>query len=88
MIEVVRTAESAEADWVEAELHELVLDYDRVVVSPEQAEFPLPALCRDGQVVSGREALIAALRELEALAEAWRRFQGDSCYVDDDGECV
>lgn len=88
MIEVIRAAESAEADWVEAELRELVLGYERVVVALGEVDFPLPAIRQDGRLVSGREGLLQALKELELMAEAWRRFQSDACYVDDEGECL
>jgi hypothetical protein len=87
LIELWRAKNSQEADWVEAGLKELVLGYDRIVTEAETAfGLPLPVLRHDGRLVSGSAALQAYLVELEDLAEAWRRFQGDSCYVDEKGE--
>jgi hypothetical protein len=92
MIEVYRQAESLEADWVEAGLRELVLGYRRVVVEePGQApelggDVALPAVRHDGRVISGRQALLAYLQELERFTADWRKFQGDACYIDEDGE--
>ena len=82
MIELWRARESQEADWVEAGLKELVLGYERVVTD-EQSAFglSLPVLRHDERLVSGSAALQAYLVELEELAEAWRRFQSDSCYA-------
>ncbi len=86
MIELFRNEHDPEADWVEAALRELVLEYRRVVVPPGEAgDMTLPALRQDDRISAGKQALLAHLGELEELAEAWRRFQSDSCYVDNDG---
>lgn len=90
MITLYREACSPEADWVEAELREMTLAYDRQVLTPQQAAqqfdgLALPIL-RDGErLASGREALLRFLRHLEQFAVQWRMFQSDACYVDDDG---
>ena len=92
MIEVFREEESAQADWIEAELHEMVLGYKRVVITPEQArqmlgrQHTLPAIKKGERITSGKDALMVLLIELEGLAREWRAFQGDWCYVDDKGE--
>ena len=92
MIEVFREAESSQGDWVEAELKEMVLGYERVVTTPEAARqilgpsHSLPALKNGDRIASGQEGLMAYLKELESLAREWRAFQGDWCYVDDQGE--
>ena len=92
MIEVFREAESAQGDWIEAELREMVLGYDRVVTTPEAArlvlgpQHSLPAIKNGERIASGKEELMAYLKELEKFAHQWRAFQGDWCYVDDQGE--
>jgi hypothetical protein len=87
MIELFRKEHDPEADWVEASLRELVLDYHRVVVPPGEAgDMALPALRHDDRLISGKQALLDLLGELEELAESWRRFQSDSCYIDNDGD--
>ncbi|MEJ5224688.1 MAG: hypothetical protein WHV44_09555 [Anaerolineales bacterium] len=90
MLTLYREAHSPEADWVEAELRDMTLAYDRQVLTPLQAAqqfggMSLPIL-RDGErMASGREALLGFLRDLAQFAAQWRMFQSDACYVDDDG---
>lgn len=87
MIEIIRREQDPDADWVEAGLKELVLGYKRTLVSePPLPDQTLPLLRHDARLYQGREGLLAGLRDLERLADAWRRFQSDACYVDDDGE--
>jgi hypothetical protein len=92
MIEVFREEESPQGDWIEAELREMVLGYERVVTSPEEAlhvlgaQHSLPAIKNGERIASGKGDLMIYLKELEALAHQWRAFQGDWCYVDDQGE--
>ena len=92
MIEVYREAESEQGDWVEAELRDMVLGYERVITTSEDArralglQRSLPAIKNSERIASGKDELIAYLKELEGLAHEWRAFQGDWCYVDDQGE--
>ena len=92
MIEVFREEESAQGDWIEAGLHEMVLGYERVITTPEKVrhvlgpQHSLPAIKNGDRIASGKGELIACLKELEGLAREWRAFQGDWCYVDDQGE--
>lgn len=92
MIEVFREAESAQGDWVEAELRDILLGYERVITTPEAArqalgpEHSLPAIKNNERIASGKEGLMAYLKELEVFANEWRAFQGDWCYVDDQGD--
>ena len=89
MIELYREQTSPEADWVEAELKDMVLGYALHIITP--AEMPealktatLPVL-RDGEkMASGRDDLMTYLKELEKFAEEWRLFQSDSCYIRED----
>ncbi len=84
MIELWRAKVSQEADGVEAGLKELVLGYERVETEADAAfGLPLPVLRHDEHLVSGSAALQAYLEELEKLAEAWRLFQSDACYIDE-----
>lgn len=91
MIKLYREADSPQADTIEAEFRELVLGYDRVVIEgSEAAELfgqgkALPVLTDNERVVSG-EGIPAYLKELAKLWRDWQLFQGDYCYVDDDGE--
>lgn len=92
MIEVFREEESEQGDWVEAELRELLLGYERVITTPERARqalgqgHSLPAIKNGERVASGKEQLMIYIKELENFAREWRAFQGDWCYVDDNGE--
>lgn len=86
MIELIRREHDPEADWVEAGLRELVLGYRRTVLSDAGAgKLSLPVLRHGEQVYQGRQGLLDGLHALERLAEDWRRFQSDACYVDEDG---
>jgi hypothetical protein len=92
MIEVFRTTESETGDWVEAELRAMVVGYRKVLVTPETAKetlgqsVELPVIRENGTLVSGRSDLLKYLRQMEQFAESWRKFQGDYCYIDDDGD--
>ena len=92
MLEVFREEESAQGDWIEAELREMVLGYERVVTTPEKArhvlgpQHSLPAIKNDDRIASGKGELMVYLKELEGLAREWRAFQGDWCYIDNQGE--
>ncbi len=92
MIKLFREATSPQADAIEAELQDLLLGYDRVVMDPAEARkqfgpaHSLPILTNNERVVSGEEPLKAYLKELRILMQEWQAFQGDSCYVDEDGK--
>jgi len=91
MIKLYRKENSAQADAIEAEFHELVLGYDRVVVAEKDAqqmfgaETSLPVITNNEKIVGGEE-IPAYIRELRELMRDWQKFQVDACYVDDDGE--
>jgi hypothetical protein len=91
MIKLYREENSAQANIIEAEFRELVLGYDRVVIKPKQAaklfgaQATLPVITNNERVVSG-DAIPSYIKELTQLMREWQRFQGDSCYVDEDGE--
>lgn len=92
MIELYRPADCPACADIEAALRELVVAHRIIVVEPAQisAEFgrgiSLPALKENGQIVCDAEAIAAYMRELERFVVNWRRFQSDSCYLDDDGQ--
>ncbi|HEX9921027.1 MAG TPA: glutathione S-transferase N-terminal domain-containing protein [Anaerolineae bacterium] len=77
---------------LEETLKELVIAHRLVVVTPERPVEGLgvgimpPALQDSGQTVTGHEAIAAHLQELETFVAAWRKFEGDTCYIDDKGE--
>lgn len=91
MIKLYREADSPQADTIEAEFREMVLGYDRVVIERRAAaklfgeETALPVLTDNERVVSGAD-IPAYIKELGKLWRDWQLFQGDYCYVDDDGE--
>ncbi len=90
MIKLYREENSLQADTIEAEFRELVLGYDRVVINPSEAQAlfgdrSLPVLTDNARIVSGEE-IRPYLKELEKLMRDWQLFQGDYCYVDEDGE--
>jgi hypothetical protein len=91
MIKLYREEHSPMADTIEAEFREMVLGYDRMVVEVDEAaqlfgaEMPLPVITNNERIVSG-EQIRPYIRELGKLMREWQLFQGDYCYVDDDGE--
>lgn len=91
MIKLYREEVSPQADAIEAEFREIVLGYDRVIIGDaEAAELfgdgaTLPVITNNKKTVSG-EDIPAYIRELKQLMHEWQMFQGDFCYVDDDGE--
>lgn len=91
MIKLYREETSPQADTIEAEFREMVLGYDRMVVEADEAaqlfgaETPLPVITNNERIVSG-EQIRPYIKELGKLWHDWQLFQGDYCYVDDDGE--
>jgi hypothetical protein len=90
MIKLYREETSVEADAIEAEFRELVLGYDRVVIEPAQGREmfkgrALPVITNNERMVSGEE-IRPYIKELEKLMNDWQLFQGDYCYVGEDGD--
>ena len=91
MIKLFREEHSPQADAIEAEFHDLVLGYDRVVLTPAEAvrvfdaEVSLPLITDNARTFHAGQ-FPAYLKELTQLVRQWQLFQGDYCYVDDDGE--
>lgn len=92
MIELYREEISSEADWIEADLKGMAAGYERHIVTPLEVterfglQVQLPVL-RDGdRFASGREEIRIFLEEFSRLVENWRKFQSDSCYLDDEGD--
>jgi hypothetical protein len=91
MIKLYRKEKNEQADAIEAEFREMVLGYDRVVIGDAEAVelfgdgTILPVITNNEKTVSG-EDIPAYIRELKQLMREWQMFQGDFCYVDDDGE--
>ena len=91
MIKLFRNENSAQANLIEAEFKDLLLAYDRVVIDENEAknkfgaDVSLPVITNNEKVVSG-DQIPAYVKELGTLMRDWQRFQGDSCYVDDNGE--
>ncbi len=91
MIKLYRKENSSQADAIEAELRELILGYDRVVVTEKEARrmfgegIDLPVITNNEKIVSGAH-IPAYLEELRELMSDWQEYQGDSCYVNDKGK--
>ena len=91
MIKVYRKEDSSQADAIEAEFHDMILGYDRVIIAERDAQqmfgegTSLPVITNNEKIVSGEE-IPAYLQELRQLMHDWQWYQGDSCYVDDDGK--
>ncbi len=91
MIKLYRKENSPQADAIEAEFHDLILGYDRVVIADQDAQktfgkgTSLPVITNNEKVVIG-ENIPAYLNELRDLMSDWQEYQGDSCYVNDKGK--
>ncbi len=91
MIKLYRKENSPQADAIEAEFHEMILGYDRLVIAEQAAQqmfgegTSLPVIANNEKVVS-RENIPAYLQELRQLMSDWQEYQGDSCYVNDRGK--
>lgn len=91
MVKLYRELNSAKADAIEAELKDMIFGYDRVIVDSAQAselfggKRSLPVITNNEKIVSGEE-IAPYLVELKKLMHDWQAFQGDSCYVDDNGK--
>ena len=75
---------SAEADRIQRKLDDLIVAYARTTSPPESTPVALPAIEDGGRWYSGEE-LPAYFDELTRYVGAWRKFQSDACYIDDDG---
>lgn len=91
MIKIYREKDSSQADRIEAEFQDILLGYEREILTPEEAlrQFgaghSLPVITNNEKVVSG-DAIPGYIRELQHLMRDWQAFQGDWCYVNDKGE--
>lgn len=91
MIKLFREVNSQPADIIEAEFRDIVLGYDCVLITAEDAmqlfgaEVVLPVITNNERVVSG-EALPAYIKELRQLMHSWQLFQNNTCCVLDDEE--
>jgi hypothetical protein len=90
MVKLYRESVSPRADRIEAEFRDLILGYDIEVITPPEAEkrfgpeHVLPIITNNEKIVSG-DAIPGYIEELRNLMQEWQAFQGDSCYVNDDG---
>ena len=91
MIKLYREEHSSQADAIEAEFRDMILGYDREIITPAEAskslgvEHPLPIITNNEKTVSG-DSIPAYIEELRDLMNEWQAFQGDWCYVDDRGK--
>lgn len=93
MIQLYRESLSPEGDQIESALREMVVGYQRVDVTPVEAarllgaDVRLPALKNGGKIAFGKEALAGFLVDLEQFVHDWNTYQGDACYIREDGPC-
>ena len=91
MVKLFREKVSAKADTIEAEFRDMILGYDRIIVDPAEAaahfgtEHSLPVITNNDRIVSGEE-ITPYINELRDLMSEWQAFQGDSCYVEENGK--
>jgi len=92
LIEFYRPAHCPDCHKIEEALKELVVAHKIITLEPGQSastltpHTPLPAIKDEGRVITGRAAIDAYLVDLEKIVAHWRRFQGDACYIDDNGD--
>ena len=90
MIKLYREQVSPPADAIEAEFQDMIFGYDREIMTAAEASqrfdanHTLPILTNNEKTVSG-DSIPAYIDELRNLMREWQAFQGDSCYVNDDG---
>jgi hypothetical protein len=90
MIKLYREEKSEQADTIEAEFRDMALGYDRVILDEADAArrfgdgTTLPVITNNEKTFSGDD-IPAYIRELKQLMRDWQMFQGDYCYVDDEG---
>jgi hypothetical protein len=91
MVKLFREKISPQADTIEAEFKDMILGYDRIIIDPAEAaarfgpEHSLPVLTNNDRIVSGEE-ITPYINELQDLMREWQAFQGDSCYVNENGK--
>lgn len=87
MVTLYRRPDDPRADELEAALDEMVIAYETetIAAAPPDDVPELPALCTDGDVITGAAALQETLDTLRALMSDWNRFQSDACYIENDG---
>ena len=72
------------ADGITAQLDDLVVAYAQRISEADSVPAALPAIEDGGRWYSGDE-VPGYLAELRRDLAAWRKFQSDACYIDDDG---
>lgn len=86
MIELYRTPEPSQlADRVEESLRDLVVTHAVRVVAPGEVPGGEAPTILDGDRLVPPSQLDGYLAQLSVVVERWNRFQGDSCYLNDDG---
>lgn len=90
MITLVRRAKDPAGAEIQTALEELVVAHTVEIVpaAPDAAAgvTTLPAIVDGERTICGDEALHAYLDELAAWMRDWRKYQSDTCYIDEDGE--
>ncbi len=91
MIQLYRLAECSTCDEIEATLQEIVIAHQVITVSPPQwpenlaKNSKLPILIDNNQIVE-HDKIKAHLNELAQFVNDWNVYQGDACYINEDGE--
>jgi hypothetical protein len=90
MIKLYREEISSDADRIEAEFREMILGYECEIITPAEilqrfgVEYSLPTITNNEIIVSG-DSIPEYVEELRDLMKGWQAFQGDWCYLNEDG---
>ena len=85
MIEFYRDKKCKRCDFIEKELKDMVLAYH--ANNLEVSGFK-PEIVQGHRVIMGHENLLKYVDELHDTIELWRKFEGDTCYCDEDGNII
>ena len=90
MTTLYRKSDCSFCDEIEEELKELVIAHSVINIENEKStrenheDIPVPYLEDNGKIISGSEEIKKYLEELSKFVSLWRKYQTDSCYIDDD----
>lgn len=85
MIEFYREKNCITCDFIENELKDMVLAYH---TNNMKASKNKPEIINGKRVIIGHDDLIKYMDELHHTIELWRKFEGDTCYCDEDGNII
>jgi hypothetical protein len=92
MIRLYRNKKCSLCDDIEDKLREMVIHFQSILV--EEQQYPpeilgvssLPIIKDSDEIITGEKNIKEYIERLKDFVSEWRRFQGDSCYLDENGE--